>query len=73
MSTVSVNPPRFDTVTPDLDGSATAYSHSRPQSPFSENSPTNYSETIGLTSQLVHGLKEEFSRLEQTFSLLSVA
>jgi hypothetical protein len=33
MSTVSVNAPRFDTVTPDLDGSVTAYSHFAPSEP----------------------------------------
>jgi hypothetical protein len=33
MSTVSVNPPRFDSVTPDLDGSLTAYSYFAPSEP----------------------------------------
>jgi hypothetical protein len=33
MSAVSVNPPRFDSVTPDLDGSVTAYSHFTPSEP----------------------------------------
>jgi hypothetical protein len=33
MSTISAHPPRFDTVTPDLDGSVTAYSHFAPSEP----------------------------------------
>jgi hypothetical protein len=46
MSTIFVNPGRFDTVTPDPAVHLPPIVISRPQRPSSENPTTNYSQTI---------------------------
>jgi hypothetical protein len=46
MSTISVNPSRFETVTPDPAVRLPPIVISRPQRPSSENPTTNYLETI---------------------------